>query len=146
MYTHASRRTLSSKSCPGVTFTVRLLSYGRRGEIAARLGRAFTPEGPQGDDLGAAIELMRALMSAMLVAVNGLEVDGRPFAGAFSGEARSATIEEFLDTAPEDLVDEICAALLAEARLDPDAEKNYVPPSGMSPAGTEGGSNAANAS
>lgn len=145
MYVHASKRTVPSAVCPGVTFTVRQISYGRRQDIARRLSAAGADNAPAGE-LSAAVQLLRALMSAMLLDVSGLEIDGKAFAAGLQGPDKDAAIDELLDAAPEPLVEEIFAALLAEFRLGEDAEKNSAPPSGSSLAGTEGGSIAPSAS
>ncbi len=128
MYLHTSKQVVESKACPGVSFTIRRISYGRRNAITQELGH----------DESNPVILVRALMAAMLVDVSGLEIDGKP--------ASIDAIDEFLDRAPEPLIEEIAACLLDEIRLSADAEKNSEPPSGTSPAATEGGSIAANAS
>jgi hypothetical protein len=141
MYSHNTRRTVASRACPGVSFTIRRISYGRRNAIAARL-KTGSPRGDAQAEVCAAVDLMQALMEAMLLDVTGLEVDGQPFVASLGADERAAAIEQFLDTAPEALVEEISAAVLAGLRLDGDAEKNSASPSGSPPARTEGGSTA----
>jgi len=146
-YTHATRKTIASRACPGVSFTVRRVSYGRRQAIAEQLKSVSAGEEPNElRPAPQAVGVMRALMGAMLVDVGGLELDGQPYMGRLHGDDRGAVIEELIDAAPEPLIEEIAAALLDELRLSGDAEKNSAPPSGTPPAETEGASVARNAS
>jgi len=146
-YTHATRKTIASRACPGVSFTVRRVSYGRRKAIAEQLKSVSAGEEAKGlRPASQAVGVIRALMGAMLVDVGGLELDGQPYIGRLHGDDRDAAIEELIDAAPEPLIEDIAAALLDELRLNGDAEKNSAPPSGTPPAETEGGSVAPNAS
>jgi len=146
-YAHGTRKTIASRACPGVSFSIRCVSYGRRKAIAEQLKSLSAGEEPNGlRPASQAVNVMRALMGAMLVEVGGLELDGQPYMGRLHGEDRGAAIEELIDAAPEPLIEEIAAALLEELRLGGDAEKNSAPPSGTPPAETEGGSVALNAS
>lgn len=146
-YAHATRRTIASRACPGVSFAIRRVSYGRRKAIAEQLKSVSAGEEPNElRPAPQAVGVIRALMGAMLVDVGGLELDGRPYVGRPHGDDRDAAIEELIDAAPEPLIEEIAAALLDELRLNGDAERNSAPPSGTPPAETEGVSVAPNAS
>ena len=142
MYIYASKTTHQSAACPGAGYTLRQVSYGRRNAIAQEVARNG---GDSDDNAAARMTLLRAVLHAMLVDVSGLEIDGRSFAGLLHGAERDAALNDFIDTAPEPLVDEIFGHALAALKLTPDAEKNSAPPSGMSCAATEGGSIAASA-
>jgi hypothetical protein len=138
LYTHATRREAESRTCPGLRFTIRRISYGRRSELAAELAQVSG-----GAEHASTTELLKALLKTMVVEVSGLEVDGAEIAGRFNEDA--AIVEAFLDAAPEELVEEILEAVLQEMRLDDDAIKNCAPPSGTPCAATEGGTSAASA-
>lgn len=148
MYSHSTRRTIESKVFPGVAFTLRAVSYGRRRQILARIHAALEGRSLRESDLhgpdplrqSAAQEAVeRAYLEEVLVDVKGLAVDGEPLDSA-------PDLNHFLALAPERLVEEILGAAGAEMGLDEDQEKNFAPPGITSSEDMPGGMTAPNAS
>ncbi len=114
--------TLESASRPGVRYTIRKMSLGRRTELARRLRELvakmeFLEAGQQpAESVEAALlstEIERAYLTWGLVEVRGFEVDGQ-----------AATPETLAAAGPEDLTLEIVAAIKAEAGLSQAERKN----------------------
>jgi len=114
--------TVESAARPGVAFTIRRMSLGRRTELTKRLrellGRIeFLDAGQQpAESIEAAMlgsEIEKAYLAWGLVEVRGLEVDGQ-----------TATPETLAAAGPEDLSREIVAAIKAEAGLNQTERKN----------------------
>ena len=150
MFSHATKKTMPSQSCPGVSFVIRVISYARRHALAGKVRQILEQAGLRSLDemdkleLLAALEVSRqidrAYFQEMLVAVDGLEVDGRPL------EATRESLDDFLDSAPEALTAEIAAAIRSEVSLTEEQEKNFALPGGTPSAGTPGTTNAPPAS
>lgn len=111
-----------SVTCPGVTFTTRRMSFGRRLELACRardLGQAleFQRAGAALEDrLAAAVSigtLDRMLLEWGLAEVSGIEIDGVP-----------ATPAVCIERAPEPLIREILTVVQAECGLSDEERKN----------------------
>ena len=141
--TYESTVTVESAKYPGVRFTVRRMSFGRRLEltrkIKKRLGRLeFLSAGEQGptDEAEAAMltgEIDREYGTWGLAAVDGLEIDGEP-----------ATPQDVIEKGPEPLVAEVLEAVYREAGLSEDELKNSESHSTSSKE-TRPGGNATNA-
>ena len=141
--TYESTVTVESAKYPGVRFTVRRMSFGRRLEltrtIKERLGRLeFLAAGESGvsDETEAALltgEIDREYGAWGLAAVDGLEIDGEP-----------ATPQSLIDKGPEPLVAEVLEAVYREAGLSEDERKNSESHSTSSKE-TRPGGNATNA-
>ena len=121
--TYESTVTVESAQYPGVRFTVKRMSFGRRLELTRkvkeRLGRLdFLAAGEPGaaDDTEAALltgEIDREYGAWGLAAVDGLEIDGEP-----------ATPQTLMEKGPEPLVGEVLEAVYREAGLSEDERKN----------------------
>ena len=141
--TYESTVPVESAKYPGVRFTVRRLSFGRRLELTRKvkemLGRLeFLAAGESGaaDDAEAALltsEIDREYGSWGLAEVDGLEIDGEP-----------ATPQSLIEKGPEPLVVEVLEAVYREAGLNEDERKNSESHSTFS-TGTRPGGNATNA-
>lgn len=145
MFSHVTKKTVISQSCPGVSFVVRIISYARRHALAGKVRQILEQAGLRSLDEMEKIELLaalevsrqidRAYFQEMLVAAAGLEVDGRVL------EAGPETLDDFLDSAPEALVAEIAAAIRGEVSLTEEQEKNFAAPGGTPSAVTPGTTN-----
>ena len=121
--TYESTVTIESAEYPGVRFTVRRMSFGRRLELARsirdKLGRLeFLSAGKNGaaEEAEAALlacEIDRQYAEWGLASVEGLEIDGQP-----------ATPQGLLDGGPESLVTEVLEAVYREAGLNGEERKN----------------------
>ena len=121
--TYESTVSVESAQYPGVRFTVKRMSFGRRLELTRkvkeRLGRLeFLAAGESGpaDDTEAALltgEIDREYGAWGLTAVDGLEIDGEP-----------ATPQSLMEKGPEPLVGEVLEAVYREAGLSEDERKN----------------------
>ena len=150
MYSHLTKKTIESQSCPGVSFTIRVISYARRHAIAGQVRQVIEQAGLRSVDeldkleMLAALEVSRqmdrAYFQEMLAGVNGLEVDGRILEGALT------SVDEFLESAPEALVTEIGKAIRREISLTEEEGKNSELPGGTSCGDTPGSMNAPPAS
>lgn len=119
---YASVTRIESKSMPGVSFTIRRMSLGRRIELA-RLVREllarleFHQAGAAlGDKVEAAVaagEIEAIYLRWGLVCVEGLDVDGE-----------SAGCEQVIAVAPECLASEVVSAIKAECGLNEQERKN----------------------
>jgi hypothetical protein len=114
--------THSSKLYPSIRFTVRRMSFARRCELAHRVRELsrkveFLQAGDSVQDkLEAAVlnsEISSLYLNWGLVSVDGLELDGQP-----------ATPELTLACGPEDLCNEIVAAVQTECGLSKEERKN----------------------
>ncbi|MCC7176601.1 MAG: hypothetical protein IT159_15515 [Bryobacterales bacterium] len=114
--------TLDSTTRPGVVFTIRRMSLGRRIELTTRLRELlskieFLEAGQRpAESLEAAIvgtEIEKAYLAWGLAGISGLEVDGQ-----------AATPETLAAAGPEDLAREIVEAIKAEAGLTQAERKN----------------------
>ena len=131
-YSHTTKKTIESKTCPGVSYTLRAVSYGHRLRIAERLADTFEKSGlrleqPDTIDTARALALQhdvdRIQIAEVLLGVRGLEVDGHSFDGDI--EKRGAEgIAELLDNAPGRLVSEIRQAIERELGLSAEEAKN----------------------
>lgn len=141
--TYESTVTVESAEYPGVRFTVRRMSFGRRLELAKnirdKLGRL---EFLSASEKGTAEEAQAALLACELdrqyadwglASVEGLEIDGTP-----------ATPQSLLDRGPESLVTEVLEAVYREAGLNGEERKNSESHSTSSKEGRPSG-NATNA-
>ncbi len=120
---YESTVAIESEGCPGVKFTVRRMSFGRRLELARsvrdKLGRLeFLSAGEKGtaEEAEAALlacEIDRQYAEWGLASVEGLEIDGEP-----------ATPQSLLNGGPESLVSEVLEAVYREAGLNGEERKN----------------------
>ncbi len=141
--TYESSVTVESAEYPGVRFTVRRMSFGRRLELARNIrdklgrleflsaGEKGTPEEAQAALL--ACEIDRQYAEWGLSSVEGLEIDGKP-----------ATPQRLLDRGPESLVTEVLEAVYREAGLNGEERKKSESHSTSSKEGRPSG-NATNA-
>jgi hypothetical protein len=122
MFRYESFLTHSSKLYPGVRFTVRRMSFARRCELAHRVRDLSQKieflragESVQEKLEGAVLnsEISNLYLSWGLVSVEGMDLDGQP-----------ATPELVLESGPEDLCNEIVAAIQAECGLSQEERKN----------------------
>lgn len=117
---------MESKVLPGVRYSVRRMSFGRRLELTRKvkhlLGRLeFLAAGEhtleeEAEAKLVASEIDREYACWGLKDVEGLEIDGQ-----------AATAENLLDDGPEELVAEILEAVRREAGLSEDEKKNSAP-------------------
>ena len=149
-YAHTTKKKIESVNFPGVSFTLRAVSYGRRKRIAEKvralweqknlsnvdLGRLDTvPTGETLKVVGAISDIDRIYFDEMLVGVRGLVVDAKSFDGVLESP-QPAALDDFLEMAPEGLVAEISRAIVKEmAPLTEQEQKNSAPPSGPLPGG-----------
>ena len=120
---YESTVTLESAKCPGVRFTVRRMSFGRRLELTRkvkeRLARLeFLSAGESGgtDEAEAALltgEIDREYGTGGLAGLEGLDIDGE-----------EATPQTLMEKGPEPLVAEVLEAIYREAGLSEDERKN----------------------
>ena len=120
---YESTVTLESAKCPGVRFTVRRMSFGRRLELTRkvkeRLARLeFLSAGESGgtDEAEAALltgEIDREYGTWGLAGLEGLDIDGE-----------EATPQTLMEKGPEPLVAEVLEAIYREAGLSEDERKN----------------------
>ena len=110
--TYESTITQPSSVCPGVQFTIRRMTLGRRMEMVRQVRECakaleFHQAGTGLDDsLGAglvACEIERIYLNWGLAGLQGLEIDGSP-----------ATTASLIESGPEPLCKEIAAAIKAE--------------------------------
>ena len=122
LFRYESVVTHTSKLYPTVTFTVRRMSFARRCELAHRVRELsrkmeFLQAGESVQDkLEATIlntEISSLYVSWGLVSIDGIELDGQP-----------GTPELMLAEGPEDLCNEIVAAIQAECGLSKEERKN----------------------
>jgi hypothetical protein len=119
---HESTLALQSQSIEGVKFTIARMSFGRRLELARRIRDVshrleFVQAGntPQ-DTIDAALingEVDRICLAWGLIAVEGLEIDGRP-----------AEVTALIEKGPEELTREILTAIKRECGLNDEERKN----------------------
>jgi len=132
---YESALRLVSASTPGVRFTIRKISFGRRTELLRRVreltrkvefleaGQGLAAGGggagtqpALGERAEAALlgrEADRVYLEWGLVSVEGLEIDGE-----------AATLEALIASGPEPLCDEILRAIQAECGLSAEERKN----------------------
>jgi len=134
---YESALRVESATTPGVRFTIRKISFGRRTELLRRVreltrkvefleaGQRSRPEGHAtdvvfGEALGERAEAAllgreadRVYLEWGLVSVEGLEIDGE-----------AATLEGLIASGPEPLCDEILRAIQAECGLSAEERKN----------------------
>ncbi len=113
---------LASQRMPGVRFRIKRISVKRRNELAKRV-LAILPElehqsagETPGDQMRAtalATELTTLYLSWGLEAIEGLLIDGR-----------AATSDSLLESGPEELCDEVAAAIRRECGLTEEERKN----------------------
>ena len=119
---YESSIAMESATRPGVAFTIRRMSLGRRTELTKRLRELlgkieYLDAGQQPmESIEAALlgtEVEKTYLAWGLVEIRGLEVDGQ-----------AATPETLAAAGPEDLSREIVAAIKAEAGLTQAELKN----------------------
>ncbi|MEK7406856.1 MAG: hypothetical protein AAB225_17405 [Acidobacteriota bacterium] len=113
---------VEAKCCPGVSYTIRRVSFGRRielirqvRELAGKVEFLEAGSDPR-EKIEASLlasEIDRLYLLWGLVKVEGLDVDGEP-----------ATPESLAASGPEALCGEILAAIKAEFGLNEDERKN----------------------
>ena len=122
MADHNSTRVVESKTCPGVQFSVRRMSFGNRIELMKSIREAareleFRQAGDSiADKLEAALcsaEVDRLYLQWGLARIHNLRVDG--------AEADTATL---IDRGPEELCREIVAEIRRECGLTEEERKN----------------------
>lgn len=119
---------VASTRVMGVSFRVERMSFGRRleliRELKGLLGRLqFVQAGPEGPEREAeaalvAGEIDRIYLRWGLRGIEGLEIDGAP-----------VTPDSLVEKGPEELVEEVLAAIRREAHLGEDERKNSASPS-----------------
>jgi len=119
---YRSTKIVGSRRYPGVTLTIRRISFGRRiellkqiRELTAKLEFLEAGQDPK-EKLEASLlasELDRLYLLWGLERVDGLEIDGV-----------SATPEALVESGPEDLCGEALRAIKAEFGLSEEEEKN----------------------
>ncbi|MBM3725499.1 MAG: hypothetical protein FJW40_08755 [Acidobacteria bacterium] len=119
---YESSRVVESAALPGVRFTVRRMSYGRRSELIARMRdlmrRAEFHEASPALDGKAeasllAMDVDKLYLEWGLAQVDGIEIDGLP-----------ATAASLIASGPEELCREIAQTIKAECGLDEEERKN----------------------
>lgn len=111
-----------SKAIEGVRFAIRRVSLAQRLELNKRvrelmLRHEFLKAGPAADQLEAAwgdLLVRKLYIEWGLARLEGLAIDGE-----------AATVELLIDKGPEELVDEIVAAIQDEIGLSEEERKNY---------------------
>jgi hypothetical protein len=120
--TYESIIAIESQVAPGVTFTIRKMSYGRRAELMRRIRdlarqREFLQASEQpADKMDAALleaEINRVYLTWGLDSIAGLTVDGS-----------EATPELLAESGPEDLFREALEAVRAQTGLSTAERKN----------------------
>ena len=120
--TYESTVTSESRACPGVRFTIRRMSFGRRLELARRVREAghkldfvragtTTADALEAASISGAID--RLLIEWGLASVEGLEIDGA-----------AAMLPTVIDCGPEALAREIAEAVKRECGLSEEERKN----------------------
>lgn len=113
---------MESASCPGVWFTVRKMTFGRRLELAKLIR-----------ELGGKLEFASAgegAKDAMDAAVLGAEIDamylrwGLESVEGLSVDGAAATAATIVELGPERLTEEILTAIKRECGLTQDERKN----------------------
>ncbi len=139
---HTTKRTVHSKAFEGVSYTVRVVSYGLRNRLTQKVREVLAATGLLGRDLEnlpvgevpalakALPEIDRVYFDELFLGIKGLRVDGRSFDGLLEqqGEDRRKAMDAFLDEAPEGLVKEVQEAIQSDMVLTPEQEKNLLPP------------------
>jgi hypothetical protein len=119
---YTSFLSLESKSQPGVSFTIRRMSFERRLELMRRIRElaqkiefleAGSDPKEKVESSILAVEIERLYVLWGLVKVEGLSLDGNP-----------ATPETLLAAGPEELCREALAAVKAECGLSEEERKN----------------------
>ena len=119
---HESTRNVVSRSCPGVTYTIRCMSFGRRLELLKSVRDAareleFRVAGDAVEDRAhAAVQSARVeelYLQWGLQSVSGLCIDGE-----------EATPEMLVERGPELLCREIAAEIRRECALSDEERKN----------------------
>ncbi|MBI4876803.1 MAG: hypothetical protein HY822_19375 [Acidobacteria bacterium] len=119
---HESLLAVESESVPGVRFTIRRMSFGRRNELLRRVRELtrkveFLEAGKTpAEKLEAALagrEADQAYLEWGLAGVQGLEIDGE-----------AATPRSLIESGPEGLCQEILRAIQRECGLTADERKN----------------------
>ena len=122
VYRYESVLTHISKHYPAVSFTIRRMSFARRCDLAHRVRELsakleFLQAGDSvRDKVEAAVvtsEVANLYVNWGLVSLSGLELDGAP-----------ATPESLLSAGPENLCNEIVAAIQDECGLSEEERKN----------------------
>jgi hypothetical protein len=120
--TYESRRKSDSKTIAGVSYEIRRMSLGRRIELSKRIHELsrkieFLNAGESAKEQIEALwlrqEIDRVFLLCGVATVEGLEIDGKP-----------ATIERLIEEGPEELTQELLAAVRAEAALSESERKN----------------------
>ena len=119
---YESTRHVDSRCCPGVSFTIRCMSFGRRLELLQRIRDAarqleFRAAGGSAEDCAEtalqSAQLERLYVEWGLKSVSGLRIDGAP-----------ATHELLIEAGPEALCREIAAEVRRECGLSDEERKN----------------------
>ena len=119
---YESTRTVDARSCQGVRFTIRCMSFGRRLELLQRVREAareleFRSAGASAEDRAdAALQsarIERLYLEWGLQSVDGLCIDGQ-----------QATLESLVESGPEPLCREIVAEIRRECGLSEEERKN----------------------
>ena len=119
---YESRVEVESASVPGVRYTIRRMSFGRRLELMRRIRELgdrleyLSAGASPADRLGAAAaaaDVDREYLRWGLESVEGLRIDGEP-----------PETEVLLERGPEDLCREIVARIRAECELNGEERKN----------------------
>ena len=119
---HESTRTVASRTCPGVQFVIRCMSFRRRLELLKSVREAareleFRTAGESAEDRAhAAVQggrIEQIYIEWGLQRVSGLRIDGE-----------DATAESLMDRGPEALCREIAAEIRRECALSDEERKN----------------------
>ena len=119
---YASRIEAAAEGYPGVRYTIRRMSFGRRLELLQRirgLGQrleylnAGATAAEKLEAAAAAAEVDREYLRWGLESIEGLRIDGEP-----------ADVEALAERGPEDLCREIVARIRAESGLSGEERKN----------------------
>ncbi len=114
--------TVRSECMPGVTYTIRRMSFDRRIDLTRQIRELsrkieFLQAGQDGGEKVEAVllgaEAGRVYLNCGLVKVEGLDIDGEP-----------ATPERLLECGPEALCREVIAVVKAECGLTDEERKN----------------------
>ncbi len=114
--------TIQSETCPGVTFTIARMTFGRRVELMRRVRQSsaqleFAAAGKEIADRVeaslAAAAIDEVYLRWGLISIEGLEIDGRV-----------AEMESLICAGPEPLFREIVAAIKHESALTEEERKN----------------------
>lgn len=119
---YESTRTVESQRCPGVTFTIRRMSFGRRLELLKCVRSAareleFRSAGDSTEDRAEAAmhsaRMERLYIEWGLQSVSGLRIDGE--------DANAASL---IEAGPEELCREVAAEIRRECGLSDEERKN----------------------